>query len=341
MVEPIPRERERAPSVRDDRFAGLVGSSSRLTAAVQLARRLSTVDAPLLIEGETGTGKELFARAIHEGRDGCGPFVALNCSGLPRDLLASELFGYVDGAFTDGRRGGCVGKIEAAHRGTLFLDAIAEMPLALQPYLLRVLESGEVYQLGGTKPRAVRFRLVVASNRDLRLDVAAGRFRTDLFYRISAATLHVPALRDRPEDIPELVHFFSRAVATRRGIRPRRFAPAVLTTFARYPWPGNVRELRNVVWAMMLLGDGDVIGMDAVPTTLGAPAATAGAADGATGDAGLKRVERDAIGDAIRVHRGNLTRVARALRIAKSTLYLKMRNYTLAPIVAQARRAPR
>lgn len=326
-----------------DEFAHIVGRSAGLRQAVQKARLLAEVGSPVLVLGETGVGKEVFTRAIHRsGRHAYGPFVALNCGSLPRDLLASELFGYVEGAFTGARRSGMAGKIEAAHGGTLFLDEIAEMPLDLQPYLLRVLEGGEVYRLGCNKPHTVEFRLIAACNRDLRSEVTAGRFRMDLFYRVSVTSLYIPPLRERREDIAELVEHFSRAVVAHQGVQPKAFAPEVLGALAAYSWPGNLRELRNVVEAMILLTEDDVVGLAALPSDLGA--ATAGPPDtaGRGGpDAGLERVQCNAIGAAIRMHRGNLTEVARDLRIAKSTLYLKMKKYALESLVHEARRGVR
>lgn len=324
---------------RDDSFARIVGFSAGLVHVVEMARVLADVDSAVLLQGETGVGKEVFAHALHDGGPFArGPFVALNCGGLPRDLLASELFGYVDGAFTGARRGGMVGKIEAAHGGTLFLDEIAEMPLDLQPYLLRVLDGGEVYPLGSNRSRAVRFRLIAASNRDLRVEVAAARFRADLFYRVSVTSLLIPALRDRSVDLPALVEHFAAAATEHHGIPPKPFLPAVLAAFARYAWPGNLRELRNVVEAMILLGRGDVVGLADLPGDLRAAVDAGGDRAGRTVGAGaLQCLEREAIGTAVRAHRGNLTRVARELQIAKSTLYLKMKKYALEPILDEVR----
>jgi DNA-binding NtrC family response regulator len=329
------------PTCIDDAFSKIVGDNDALRLAVQQARLFATVDTPLLIQGETGVGKEVFARSIHEnGHHGDAPFIALNCGGLPRDILASELFGYVDGAFTGARRSGMVGKIEGAQGGTLFLDEIAEMPVDLQPYLLRVLEGGEVYPLGSNHARTVRFRLIAASNQDLLAEVDAGRFRMDLFFRIAVTTLAIPALRERAEDIPVLVTEFARETAVRHGVPVKSFDPAVMAVFEHYPWPGNVRELRNVVEAMMLLSEGDVVGLDALAATL--PVHQRGlpnAVDACEPPEGMERVQRDAIDAAIRRRRGNLTQVARDLGIAKSTLYVKMKKYTLQPVVDAVRRA--
>jgi transcriptional regulator with PAS, ATPase and Fis domain len=325
-----------------DGFGRIVGDCARFGEVVERARRLTHVDAPVLLQGETGVGKEVFARAIHEsGRHRDAPFVALNCGGLPRDLLASELFGYVDGAFTGARRSGMVGKIEAAHGGTLFLDEIAEMPLDLQPYLLRVLEGGEIYPLGSSRPRLVSFRLIAACNRDLRAEVGAGRFREDLYYRLSATSLHIPALRERKEDLPLLVTHFSGQVAAREGIAVKRFRSEVLLTFSRYSWPGNLRELRNVVEIMTLLADGDVVDLAALPPEFPPPAPVADPRGPATVSNGLQGVECDIIGSTLRSHQGNMARAAKDLGISRSTLYLKVRRYNLDSFVSEIRFAAR
>src|SRR5215470_4059452 len=323
-----------------EHFGSVIGGSALLRQAVHKARMLANLDTAVLLQGETGVGKELFARAIHE--DGCrrhGPFVAVNCGGLPRDTVASELFGYVDGAFTGARRTGMVGKIEAANAGTLFLDEIGEMPLEVQPYFLRVLEGGEVYPLGSHRPRQVQFRLVAATNRDLLAEVGAGRFRNDLFYRISVTSVQVPSLRERTEDISGLVERFRRDVAQRHGVPVRRFDADVLRAFEAYAWPGNVRELRNVVESLALLTAGDVVGVADLPPAIASP--VKGTAESVPVDGGLQDVERDAIANAIRRHRGNLTRAATQLGISKSTLYLKMKKYTLESVVREVRPAPR
>jgi DNA-binding NtrC family response regulator len=224
-----------------------------------------------------------------------------------------------------------VGKIEASNGGTLFLDEVAEMPLDLQPYLLRVLEGGEVCPLGSNKSRTVRFRLISACNRDLRCEVAADRFRMDLFYRVSVTVLHIPALRERSEDLPDLIEHFCHEVAERHGVPAKRFAPAVLAAFAHYPWPGNVRELRNVVEAMVLFADGDTVSVDNLPSELTGVFAEVDRDRHVTEalHLGIEQLECDAIGTAIRTHQGNLTQAAKALRIARSTLYLKMKKYSL------------
>jgi transcriptional regulator of acetoin/glycerol metabolism len=321
-------------------FARIIGNTPALRQAIEKARVLADLDVPVLLQGETGVGKEVFAHAIHESgrRWQQGPFVVLNCGGLPRDILASELFGYVEGAFTGARRSGMIGKIEAANRGTLFLDEIGEMPIDVQPFFLRALEGGEVYPVGSSSPRKVQFRLITASNRDLKAEVTAGRFRMDLFYRVSVTSIRIPSLADRKEDIPALVERFSRDVAKRHAIPMRRFDPDVLVVFDCYQWPGNIRELRNVVESMVLLTDGDVVGPETLPHEVAAAAQRRFDPGPAAGRAaGLEGVEREAIADAIRRHGGNLKRVAGELRISKSTLYAKIKKYVLEIVLEEVR----
>src|SRR5262249_29865582 len=324
----------------------IIGRSAALRHALEKAKQLADLDVPVLLQGETGVGKEMFARAIHEGRQRTtGPFVALNCGGLPRDILASELFGYVDGAFTGAKRSGMVGKIEAARGGTLFLDEIGEMPLELQPYLLRVLEGGELYPLGASQPRKVEFKLIAATNRDLRAEVAAGRFRQDLFYRVSVMTLRIPALRERKEDIVELVEHFNRDVSHRHGVSVKRFEPEVIDALERYAWPGNVREMRHVVEGMVMLTDADTVTAAALPEEIDFSITATGCGPHVSAESAvvpdLDAVERDAISTAITRRHGNLTMAAKDLRISKSTLYLKIDKYGLNTILRQARQHDR
>jgi DNA-binding NtrC family response regulator len=324
---------------------------------VARARLLAGVDVTVLLEGETGVGKEIFARAIHESGPRRGaPFVALNCGGLSRELLVSELFGYAEGAFPGSRSsrgehsgspashgvpaGGARGRIESAQGGTLFMDEIGEMPLDLQPYLLRVLEGGDVYPVGAQQPRPVKFRLISACNRALRQQVNAGRFRMDLFYRISVTTLEVPPLRQRLEDLPALVEHFAAEVAARHRLPKKSFSTPAIAALSQYSWPGNVRELRNLIESMLLLSPGDVIDVDAIPADvrgLEGPEDFTKTGIRPMLRPDLEAVEREAIGAAIRARRGNLTQVARDLRISRSTLYLKLKKHQLDLLLNQVR----
>jgi transcriptional regulator with PAS, ATPase and Fis domain len=311
----------------------IIGTSPRFAEVIQKARLLASVSTPVLLMGETGVGKDVLARFIHEtSPQRSGPFVALNCGGLPRDLLSSELFGYAEGAFTGARRSGMMGKIEAANGGTLFLDEIAEMPLDLQPYLLRVLENFEVCPVGSHQSRRVHFRLVAACNRDLAGEVASGRFRMDLYYRISVTTLHIPALRDRVEDLPPLVDHFTREVIERHGLPEPLYAPEVMSAFAGYHWPGNIRELRNVLEAMILLAEGPRIDLGMLPAGMRPLADDDVIRPTGALQLDIEQLEAEAIRKAIRLAQGNLTKAARTLRIARSTLYLKIKKYSLDPL---------
>ncbi|MFG1404005.1 sigma-54-dependent Fis family transcriptional regulator [Xanthobacter sediminis] len=342
---PAPRAAE-APAPSGP-FGRLVGRSPALRQAVARAEQLAKSRAPVLLLGETGVGKDVFAHALHAaspGRD--GPFVALNCGGLSRELLSSELFGYAEGAFTGARRGGMTGKIEAADGGSLFLDEIGEMPKDLQPHFLRVLEAGEVYRIGETRPRKVNFRLIAATNRDLRQEIQAGQFRMDLFYRVAVTSITIPALRERAGDIPLIAERLVDELARRQGVPARPLSPRVLELFAAYGWPGNVRELRNVIESMLLIGEGPELGEADVPDEIRTPSepgvAPADAAFGprppAAGLSGMEHAERAALIGAMQAHRGNVTAVARSLGIAKSTVYAKLRRYDLEGTVDEVRR---
>jgi len=310
----------------------LVFQHDGMQQVVNRARQLAHVQTPVLLQGETGTGKEAFARGLHGTRKGA--YIALNCGGLARELLASELFGYVEGAFTGARKNGMPGKIEAAHGGTLFLDEIGELPLDMQPLLLRVLEQGEVWRLGENVPRRVNFRLVAATHRDLRQEIADGRFRMDLYYRIAVANLRIPALRERGDDVLLLAQHYLEHFLHQAG-RPAESLPDdVLACLRAYDWPGNVRELRNVMEAAVLMSEGAPVQLAMLPPELqqaAAPKITPASAAGAPQASAVRldQAQAAAIRQAIATAGGNLTRAARQLGIAKSTLYAKMQVYGL------------
>lgn len=326
-------------------FAGIVGASEVLAQAVNKAKLLAKTNVPVLLLGETGVGKENFAQGIHSsGATGERPFVALNCGGLSKDLLASELFGHCEGAFTGSRRGGMVGKVEAANGGTLFLDEIGEMPLELQPHFLRVLEEGEIYRIGETTPRKICFKLIAATNRDLREEVAEGRFRMDLFYRVSVTSIRIPPLRERSEDIRPLVEHFLRKFAEQYGATPKQIKPELIAALESHPWPGNVRELRNVVESMFLMASGESLGLDELPPEIGLPPVSGSGkmhvrAPATTGK--LEDAELAFIRETLEADRGNLTLVAKHLGIAKSTLYIKLKKYGLDQVLNGVRGAGR
>jgi transcriptional regulator of acetoin/glycerol metabolism len=301
-------------------FDHIIGRGAAMSAAVNRARQLAGRHVPVLIEGETGTGKELLARAIHDDADGRRPFIAFNCGAVSKELVAAELFGHVAGAFTGATREGRPGRFELAHQGTLCLDEIGEMPLDLQPVLLRVLEEGVVYRVGDTHPRRVSVRLIAMTNRDLRAEVEAGRFRRDLFYRVSVTSITVPPLRQRVEDIDLLVEHFNRLLSARHAVPMCRFGPGVMEALRAHAWPGNVRELRNLVERLLLTGSGETVTNDDLPAEF----ARGG---GAKPSSSLVEAERETIARVLQQEKGNLAGAARRLGISRSTIYRKMVRY--------------
>ncbi|OYR08316.1 sigma-54-dependent Fis family transcriptional regulator [Brucella grignonensis] len=309
----------------------IVGESDSIRAAIDIAcRAAGTSDVTsLLIEGETGVGKELFARLIHAGsqKAASSPFIALNCGAVTKELFGSELFGHVSGAFTGASRDGKAGVFELANGGVLSLDEIGEMPLDIQPFLLRVLEERLVQRLGENQSRPVDVRLVASTNRDLKQEVAAGRFRRDLFYRISAVTIHVPPLRERGDDCILLLDHFNRGMAAQRGVSRLEFTNEALDTLIRYPWPGNVRELRNLVERAHLLSHDQLVRIDDLPAEI---LASFSESDGIECDrpvGSFAEAERQAVIRALSAERGNLSKVARRLGISRPTLYRKLEQF--------------
>ncbi|MCB1909685.1 MAG: sigma-54-dependent Fis family transcriptional regulator [Rhodocyclaceae bacterium] len=345
MASPAGPANELATVIDKGSFGRVVGQDKSILEAVGRAHQLAKSNVPVLMLGETGVGKDVFARCMHAtGNAKDAPFVALNCGGFSRELLTSELFGYSDGAFTGARRGGMVGKVEAADGGTLFLDEIGEMPLELQPHFLRVLEDGEVYRIGENKSRKVKFRLIAATNRDLRQEVEAGRFRMDLYYRIAVTSIRIPPLRDRVGDIPILADYYLEKLSQRHGVRKGELLPSALEALERYNWPGNIRELRNVMECMLLTAPSHLLGVEFLPVDILNYSPTfpdsrecADESTAANSEGRLIDVEREAILKAIRANAGNMAAVARALGIAKSTLYLKLKRFDLESFVDSVR----
>lgn len=323
----------------------MIGDCPAFRDAIDLARRAAAAGSSVLIEGETGAGKELFARLVHaEARRRVNaPFVTVNCGAISSELFGSELFGHVAGAFTGAARDGKPGKFELADGGVLCLDEIGEMPLELQPYLLRVLEQRAIYRIGDSKRRPVDVQLVAMTNRDLGKEVEAGRFRRDLYYRIGMITVQVPPLRERLTDIPALAEHFNRRVGQRLKREPLILPDAVMDRLMAHRWPGNVRELRNLFERLHLLAQGTRVRIEDLPgvmLALAEPAAPpAPQAPEGTGPypapisvaptepVSLTEVECLAIRRALEAEQGNVTRVAAALGISRPTLYRKMRLY--------------
>ncbi len=311
-------------------FQSIVGVSEALQGLKQEAEKAAANDLPVLITGESGTGKELFAQAIHQGSPRrMHPFVRINCATIPRDLLESELFGYEKGAFTGAGPEGKPGKLELAHRGTLFLDEIGDLPLEMQPKLLRVLEEKEFERVGGTKPLRSDFRLVAATNQNLEELIARRAFRGDLFYRLNVIPLAIPPLRERREDIPEIARHLLGQMAGEMARPGLGLDPAALEVLGDSAWPGNVRELGNVLERAVFNLEGDTIRPSHLPLYLqgqGGPRRGPGAG-------GLKQAQvqaqEDAIRRALKEAGYNKALAARRLGLHRTQLYKKMKQLGL------------
>ena len=320
----VPQER-----VETDAFSDLDLGDAQVKLAIEKARRVVGKPIALLLQGESGAGKELFAKAFHNAGPRRGkPFVAVNCSTLPENLIEAELFGYVSGAFSGARKEGCPGRIRAAHGGTLFLDEIGDMPLPQQARLLRVLQEREVVPVGGGTPIAVDFTLVCATHRNLKAEMEAGRFRADLYYRINGMTLLLPALRER-SDFAALASRILTQLAPERALA---LDDSLAAAFVAYAWPGNLRQLANALrTACALIDDGEtILGWQHLPDDLAGelramPVRAAPAPDGAAGE-NLQQLSQAAMARAITASGGNMSEAARRLGISRNTLYRRLRR---------------
>lgn len=310
--------------VRESAFDTVLGHSRGLQQVIQLACKVAVTDVPVLLTGETGTGKEVFAQAIHNGSARAKqPFVAINCSAFSKELLESEIFGHKAGAFT-GALKDKKGLFEEANHGTIFLDEIGEMAYGLQAKLLRVLETGEYIKVGDTKPTKIDVRIVSATNRNLKEEIANSNFREDLYFRLSVFHLHLPPLRERREDIPELAAAFLKFFAAKMGKQVKGFAADCQAWMQSYAWPGNVRELRNVIERALIICD-DYITLDDMPLDFRSSTLSGSAADG--DDFELAEAEHRHIQRVLQYTKGNKAEAARLLKIGLTTLYRKIEEY--------------
>jgi transcriptional regulator of acetoin/glycerol metabolism len=318
----------------------IVGCSEALLETVEKVERAALGRTAILIEGETGVGKELFARLVHAASQKTGkePFVAFNCGAVSKELLGGELFGHAPGAFTGATREGRPGRFEFANGGVLSLDEIGEMPLELQPYLLRVLEERVVYRLGDSKPRPVDVRLVASTNRNLKQEVAEGRFRKDLYFRISVVKFTIPPLRERSGDVDILIDHFNRQFSAAYNTQPLRFEAATMELLRRHSWPGNVRELRNLIENLVLMTVTGIVTprdlpedfLEAAPAQRSSvPLQTGHGTTGSEGEeiARFDEMERRAIERAVANAGGNIAAAADRLGVSRSTLYRKLHQY--------------
>jgi transcriptional regulator with PAS, ATPase and Fis domain len=316
-------------------FSQIYGNNKAFRESIRLARDISKSNINVLITSESGTGKELFARAIHmeSGREGY--FVPINCSAIPNELIESELFGYSAGAFTGALKSGKIGKIELAHNGTLFLDEIGDMPLNMQPKILRVLENGEMTRIGSEKSIKTNIRVIAATNKDLSEMVEAGLFRKDLYYRLNSVVINLPPLRERKDDIPLLVNRFVEDYCMEYGINILGITPEVMNIFINHSWEGNIRELKNVIERIVVLAKNnttDVIDISFLPQNLrGNRKISSAPKQENIYDLNniLNNAEREAIINAMKISRDNKAHAAKLLNIPRSTLYFKLKKYNL------------
>jgi DNA-binding NtrC family response regulator len=307
-------------------FDKILGTSKEIKDSILLAEKVAPADSTVLLEGETGTGKELFAQSIHNASPRKNkPFIAVNCSAFPKDLLESELFGYKKGAFT-GAMSDKKGLFEEAHEGTLFLDEIGEMHYDLQAKLLRVLEDQTFTKIGDTKQLHVNVRILAATNLDLLKEVQQERFRPDLYYRLSVFKIRLPALRERIEDVEEMARFFIRFYSLKTNKQVTGMDPAFLAQLKRYDWPGNTRELKNIIERTVILTDHEILTSDLLPYEMFTPSKSATAEDF---EGSMEELEKIHIRKILALAKGNKTKAAERLGIGIPTLYRKLKKYGL------------
>ncbi|HTU25363.1 MAG TPA: sigma-54 dependent transcriptional regulator [Pirellulales bacterium] len=329
------RQNAELQSRLDERFGfeGVIGTSRQMLEVIERLKRIAPTDATVLIQGATGTGKELVAQAIHQNSPRKNkPFVALNCAALSENILESELFGHVKGAFTDASTDR-VGKFEYANGGTLFLDEVGDMPLATQIKLLRVLESGEITRVGSNETVSVNVRIISATNRNLEDQIAAGTFRSDLYHRLKVVTINLPRLSERSQDVPLLIEHFLKLFTKRHHKTIKGVSALARRRLLAFDWPGNVRQLRNVIESMVVVDADGVLDLDDLPDELSggqdAPsAATTSDLGGLVGNP-LAEIERLFIAKTLERTGGNRESAAEMLGIGQRTLYRKIKEYNL------------
>jgi len=317
-------------------FNDIIGESPEIKRVKILASKVSQTSATILLTGESGTGKELFAHSIHQASPRKDkPFVWVECSSIPKELLQSELFGYESGSFTDADKDGKIGKFEVANQGTVFLDEIADMPIEMQAEILRVLQEKEVIRIGGVQPKKVDFRVIAATNRDIERLVREDRFRNDLFYRLDVIRIHIPPLRERRDDISILIRHYLNFFCKKYNRPLIHFGLDAQKSLERYSWPGNVRELVNVIENLVICNDGNApITTKDIPEEISRGLYTY-SKDSATDlkesivqmKATIYKMERDMIVEALRKTNNNKIKAAKLLGIHRSGLYQKLKKY--------------
>jgi transcriptional regulator with PAS, ATPase and Fis domain len=308
----------------------IVGKTEGIVELKKLALKAAATNAPVLLIGESGTGKELFAHAIHHASERRRyPFIRLNCAAIPKDLLEAELFGYEPGAFTGAGSKGKPGKFELAHQGTIFLDEISDLPLEMQPKLLRVLEEKEMERLGGTRLTKCDFRLIAASHENLEKCVEEGKFRKDLYYRLNVIPIQIPPLRERKEDIPTIAEHLIQTLNKDLGTNVTKISPEILNILENYDWPGNIRELSNILERILYSIDGDTIQIQHLPIFLQSMSAGSMKLQPTLLRRLREDMEKEALIQAIRISKDNKNKAAKLLGIHRTALYKKMKKLNI------------
>jgi transcriptional regulator with PAS, ATPase and Fis domain len=313
-------------------FDEIIGESKEFNKAVSMGKRFAKSPENVLIIGESGTGKELFAQSMHNDYRPHGPFIAVNCAAMPRNLIESELFGYEPGSFTGAERSGRPGKIELAHGGTQFLDEIGDMPLELQAVLLRVLEDKQVMRIGGRRYKKVDFRLIAATNKNLYQMIQEGLFREDLYFRLSVLSVNLPPLRERGNDVELLSQYFIKNYCKKMGWKLPKFSTVAANLLKTYKWPGNVRQLENAVIYAANTAQNDLIEADDLPAIVLGGNSTVPSTSSINSNSvqTIEAMEKVVIENALYKTRNNITKAAELLGIGKSTLYRKLKEYDIA-----------
>lgn len=313
-------------------YEDIIGESKAFKEAIELGKRFSRSNENVLLIGESGTGKELFAQSLHNQYRPQGPFMAVNCAAMPRELIESELFGYEGGSFTGAERTGKPGKIELANGGTLFLDEIGDMPFELQSVLLRVLEDKQIMRIGGRRYKKVDFRLIAATNKNLQKMMEENLFREDLYYRLSVLSIHLPPLRDRGNDVELLCQYFVERYCRKLGLKTMRISPAALKRINEYRWPGNVRQLENAMIYAVNHAENEEIRINDLPATVledNSPPINTVSGEQINEIRTIEAMEKVVIENALFKTRNNISRAAEFLGIGKSTLYRKLKEYNI------------
>lgn len=314
-------------------FSYIVGKSKKIMDSILLAQKVAPSTASVLITGESGTGKEVFAKSIHEASGRSGQFVAVNCSAIPENLLESELFGYVEGAFTGAVKKGKMGMFEFANNGTLFLDEIGEMPIGMQSKLLRVLQDGVIHRLGSEKIIHTNTRIIAATNKDLKKAIKNNEFRSDLFYRLAIVQIELPSLRERKDDIKEFIDIFINQSSKKENIEISSIDEEIYNILCNYKWEGNIRELKNVVQRMVVLSNNKRVTVNSIPEYIleyfYGRSKEDTVIDYYNLDERVKALEIELIRDVMESTNGNKAKAAEILRIKRSTLYYKLSQYDL------------